>query len=170
MADKYIYNNAGVLTERALIDTSAGAGDAGKGVALDSTGKLDTTMIPTRICADTNSAPASENLAAGDFVNLWSDGGTLKARKADASTTGKEAHGFVLAAVTSGNSATVYREGTNTQVSGLTVGSKYYLSAATAGGIVTTAPSATGNVIQLIGIANSATQINFTQQDVIVLA
>jgi hypothetical protein len=127
-------------------------------------------MMPTGIGADTTSAPASENLAAGDFVNLWSDGGTLKARKADASTTGKEAHGFVLAAVTSGNSATVYREGTNTQVSGLTVGSKYYLSAATAGGIVTTAPSATGNVIQLIGIANSATQINFTQQDVIVLA
>lgn len=170
MADKYIYNDSGVKTEKAFITTSAGAGDAGKAIALDSTGKLDTSLMPIGIGADTTTAMASENLAAGDFVNLWNDAGTLKARKADASTTGKEAHGFVLTAVTSGNNATVYRDGTNTQLTGLTIGSRYYLSAATAGRIVTTAPSATGNIVQVIGKADSATRINFTYSDYIVLA
>lgn len=53
---------------------------------------------------------ASESLSAGDFVNIWSDAGTPKVRKADASTSGKEAVGFVLSAVTSGSQATVYTE------------------------------------------------------------
>jgi len=43
-------------------------------------------------------------------------------RKADATTAGKEANGFVLSAVTLGNNATVYFDGTDTQLSSLTPG------------------------------------------------
>ncbi|MGX5777505.1 hypothetical protein [Methylorubrum zatmanii] len=74
--------------------------------------------------------PASEALAAGAQVNLWSNGGVLSARNADASAAngGKRSDGFVIGAVSSGASATVYRSGgPNTGLSGLTVSADYYL-------------------------------------------
>lgn len=168
--DKYIYNNTGTLTEKASIQTSAGAGDAGKIPALDAAGKLDTSMMPVGIGEDLKSIMASETLAAGDFVNVWNDAGAVKGRKSDGSTTGKEANGFVLAVVTSGNSGTVYFEGTNTQLTGLTGGSMYFLSAVTPGGVTTTAPSAAGQIVQKVGRALSTTEINFEPSDPIVLA
>lgn len=158
MADKFLYLNGGVPTEKAANATSAGAADAGKVVALDGSGRIDNSMMPVGIGADTATVAATENLAAGDFVNLYNSSGA-KCRKADASTAGKHAHGFVLAAVTSGQNATVYFEGTNTQVSGATPGD-VYLSASTPGGFTSTPPSSAGNVVQRLGIAVSATAIN----------
>lgn len=169
MADKYLRNNAGVLTETEATTTSAGAGDAGKIPALDNTGRLDDSMMPVGIGADTASITASENLAAGDFVNIYNDSGTAKVRKADASTAGKYAHGFVLAAVDSGDPALVYCEGPNTAVTGATPG-EVFLSATTAGGFTSTAPTGTGKVVQKIGVATSATSINFEWLQPIVLA
>ena len=169
MADKYIYNNQGTLTEKEAIASSAGASDAGKIPALDSTGRISTTMMPVGIGADTKILLASENLNAGDFVNIWNDAGTVKVRKADATTAGKEANGFVLDTVTAGNNATVYFEGTNTQLTGLTGGSMYFLST-TAGGVTATAPSASGNIVQKLGRALSSTEINFEPSDPIALA
>lgn len=166
--DKYIYNNAGTLTEKVSNQASAGAGDAGKIVALDSTGRIDNTMMPVGIGADTQIVTASEALAAGDLVNIWNSTGA-KVRKADASVAGKEAHGFVLAAVTSGNPATVYFEGTDTQVSGQTPG-VVYLSASTPGQATSTAPSGTGQVVQRVGFATGATAINFQSLPPVVLA
>ncbi len=158
-ADKYLRLNSGVPTETVATVTSAGVGNAGDIVALDDTGHLDSSVLPTGIGADTATVAASENLAAGDYINLYSDSGTAKARKADASTAGKHAHGFVLAAVTSGNNASVYFEGTNTQVTGATPGD-VYLSATTAGGFTSTPPSGSGNIVQKLGVAVSATAIN----------
>lgn len=196
-ARKYIKNNAGVLTEEASIATSAGAGDEGKipalngaGVldasivnskttsagagdsgklaALDAAGKLDTSFMPTGIGADTAAVATSENLSAGDLVNIYDATGTATARKADATTTGKEAHGFVLAATTSPAPATVYFEGSNTAVTGLTPGNQFLQT--TAGLSGSTAPSATGNVVQRVGVAVSATLLNFEAQQPIGLA
>ena len=165
--NKYLKNNSGTPTEEAAIQSSAGATDAGKIVALDAAGKLDNSMMPVGIGADTQSVTASEDLAAGDFVNVYNSSGA-KCRKADASTAGKEASGFVLAGVTSGNSATIYFEGTNTQVTGMTPGTVFL---STTPGIATsTAPSASGNVVQRIGFATSATTINFQSQVPFVLA
>lgn len=165
---KYIANIAGALTEVAGLAASAGAGDAGKIPQLDSTGRLDTSMMPVGLGADTASITASEALAAGDWVNIWNSAGA-RVRKADASTAGKEAHGFVLSAVSNGAAATVYFEGTNTQVTGQTAG-VVYLSAATAGLGTATAPSSAGNVVQRIGFATSATTVNFQSQPPITLA
>lgn len=159
MADKYIYLNNGVPTEREAIASSVGAGDAGKIPALNSSGKLAESMMPTGIGADTATIATSENLAAGDFVNIYDDGGTPTARKADASTAGKEAHGYVLASTTAPGNAEVYFEGSNDQVSGVTAG-KVYLSAVSPGGFVTTPPSGSGNVVQQLGVGTSATSIN----------
>lgn len=167
MADKYIYNNAGTLTERAGLTSSAGAGDAGKIPALDGTGRIDSTMMPVGTDIAVATVTASENLAAGDFVNIHNSTGA-KARKADATTSGKEAHGFVLSAVTSGNPGTVYFEGANTGVTGLTPGPQFL---STSAGLSTgTAPSASGNMVQRVGIATSATAVQFEASDPIVLA
>lgn len=156
MADKYLYLNGGVPTQRELSQTSAGAGDAGKGVALNSSGKIDDTMLPT---VETQVVPASENLAAGDYVNLWDDSSTLKARKADASGgVAKKADGYVKAAVTAPASATVYKGGENDQDSGLTLGLTHYLSA-TPGAATATAPTTTGHIVQVLGKAVSATEM-----------
>lgn len=195
---KFIKNNAGTLTEEAAVldsagagdankvpalnasgvldstivnskTSSAGAGDSGKLVALDGSGKIDSTMMPTGIGADTASIVASEALAAGDLVNIYDNAGTANCRKADASTAGKHAMGFVLAAVSSSASATVYFEGTNTQVTGLTPGVQF-LSAASAGLSTVTAPTGTGKVVQRVGFATSATALNFQAGEPIVLA
>jgi hypothetical protein len=167
---KYIQNNAGVLTEAVSIQTSGGAGDAGKIPALDSSGRLDTSMMPVGSGVEADVIPASENLAAGNLVNIWNNSGAANARKADATTAGKEAMGFVLAAVTAPANATVYRTSqSNTQMSGLTPGAKYFL-ATTAGGVSATAPSGSGNVVQPVGVAINATTLSFNPGDVIVLA
>ena len=168
MADKYVYNNAGTLTEREAITTSAGAGDSGKIPGLDGSGRLDSSMMPVGIGADTASITASEALSAGDLVNVWNSTGA-KVRKADASTSGKEAHGFVLSSVSNGASATVYFEGTDTQVTGLTPG-VVFLSASTPGLATGTAPSTAGQVVQRVGLATAATALNFDRGEPIVLA
>lgn len=160
---------AGILAPTVLnaAASSAGVGDAAKMVQLDGTGRIDATMMPVGIGADVATIAASENLAAGDFVNVHDSTGA-KARKADATAVGKEAHGFVLAAVTSGNNATVYFEGTNTGVIGMTPG-VVFLSA-TAGTAAATAPSGAGKVVQRLGVAVSATAINFEPHPPVVLA
>lgn len=167
MADKYLYNNAGTITEKAAITTSAGAGDSGKIPGLDAAGRLDSSFMPVGIAADTASITASEALAAGDLVNIWNSTGA-KVRKADATTAGKEAHGFVLAAVSSSATATVYFEGTDTGVSGLTAGVQYLST--TAGTSSSTPPSGSGNVVQRVGFATAATALNFQSLTPIVLA
>lgn len=193
---KFLKNNAGTITEEAAlttsagagdadklpalnasgvldptivnaIDSSAGSGDAGKVVQLGADGRIDSTMMPVGIGADTASITTSEALAAGDLVNIHNSTGA-KVRKADATTSGKEAHGFVLAAFGSGVAATVYFEGTNTAVTGLTPGPQFL--AITAGLSDETAPTAAGNVVQRVGIAISATALNFEAGVPIVLA
>ncbi len=166
-AKKFLRLVNGVLTEIFGVQTSAGAGNAGDLVSLDDSGRIDNSMMPVGIGADTATITASETLAAGDWVNVWNNSGA-KVRKADATTAGKEAHGFVLAAVTSGNPATVYFEGTNTQVSGQTPGPVFLQTTAGTGGA--TIPSASGNVVQHVGIAVSATEVNFERGMPIVLA
>lgn len=169
MVDKYLFNNGGVSTEKAALQASTGATDAGKLVALDSTGLLDASLLPVGIGADTASVVSSESLAAGDLVNIWNNAGTANVRKADGSTAGKEAQGFVLASVTSPALATVYFTGSNTQMTGLTPG-RQFLSVTTPGKTQAAAPTAAGQVSQIVGFATSATEMNYQPRDLIVLA
>jgi hypothetical protein len=160
--------NANGILDDTIINATV-TSSANKIVKLDGSGKLDSTVLPTGIGADTASILASENLAAGDLVNIYNNTGTANIRKADASTTGKEAHGFVLSAVTSGQNGVVYFEGSNTQATGLTPGVQY-LSATTAGKTTSTAPSTAGQIVQVVGFAYSATALNFQSELPIVLA
>jgi hypothetical protein len=168
---KYLERNAtsGKVTEVAGLANSAGAGDAGKIPQLDASGRIDASMMPVGLAADTKAVIASEALSAGNLVNVWNNTGVLNVRRADATTAGKEANGFVLASFASSASATVYFESTITGLSGLTIGARYYLGT-TPGAATATPLTASGNVHQYIGVALSATEISFEPDDGIVLA
>ena len=163
-------NANGVLDSSILngVNTSAGAGDAGKTVILDSNGKISLTMMPTGIGPDTASITASEALATGDLVNIYNNASTANARKADATTSGKGARGYVIAAVANAGTATVYFEGNNNQVTTLTPGDQYLST--TPGKCVAAAPSGSGNVVQLVGCASTAANLNFQWGQEFVLA
>ena len=191
---KILKNSSGTLAEETTLTTSAGAADNNKIPALnangvlddtiinatvtsspnktaklDASGKLDSSVMPTGIGADTAVIVASEALADGDLVNIWNNAGTANVRKADANSSGKEAHGFVLAAVASSASATVYFEGTNSHCTGLTPGIQF-LSSSTPGKSAASAPTGTGKIVQNVGIAINATTINFESGAPITLA
>lgn len=165
-AKKFIRLVSGVLTEVFGLQTSAGAGNAGDIVALDDTGRISPTMMPVGVGADTVALTASESLAAGAFVNIYSGG----VRNADASGgNAKAADGFVLESVTSGGTALVYKEGNNTQLSGLTMGSDLWLSP-TPGVATSTPPSTATHIVQRIGKATSTTAADFQRGEVVTLA
>lgn len=149
--------------------TSAGADDAGKLVALGSDGRLDDTVMPTGIGKDAKVIVASEALTAGDYVNIHNNAGTANVRKADASaaSAGKQAHGFVLDNVLISAEAIVYFEGANTALTGLTPGVTYVLSNVTPGGVLalSSAPTTAGHLLQTLGIATGATEINVEIND-----
>jgi hypothetical protein len=149
------------------ISSSAGAADASKLISTNAAGKLDTTFLPAGVGISTITVLASEAIAAGNFVNIYNNAGTLNVRKADNSAAAKYANGFVLAAIASGGSGTVYLEGSNTALSGLTPGTRYYLGA---GGAATTTPpalTATGSIIQDLGNSTNATTILFEYNEAI---
>ena len=161
MAKKYLEIGAdGLPTEVEGLVSSAGAGDAGKIPALDSAGRLDTSVLPAGVGQNVSLLTASENLVAGDWVNIFDDAGTVKVRKADNSNA-RRAHGFVRSAFSSAATATVYGPGElNDQNSALTIGAEYFLG--TAGGETTTVPTSAGSIVQGVGVAESATAIRFT--------
>lgn len=143
------------------ISSSAGAADANKIVATNSTGRLDSTLMPTGIAADTVTAVVAtgETLSAGDWVNEFDNSGTPTVRQADASNA-RKATGFVLAGFSAGQTATIYPPGsTNNQVS-VTPGVQYFLSNTSAGSESTSAPDPSntandGHVIQPLGIGRA---------------
>lgn len=100
---------------------------------------------------------ASENLVSGNFVNIWLDGATLKARRADATSISTRAHGFVLNSFTSGTNAYVYFDLFNV-LSGLTPGSIQYLSTSP-GAVTETPPTGSGNIVQQLGVATATNEM-----------
>ena len=166
---KFLSMVAGAWSEVTALVTSAGAGDAGKVVALGTDGKLDSSVMPTGIAADVKVLPASEALSAGQLVNIYDSGaGVEKCRKADCSN-GRRAHGFVLAPVNQDANATVYLPGnTITGLTTKTPGAPQFLSPA--GAMSETAPSTAGYICQEIGNAESATEVAFNPMKPVTLA
>ena len=144
-------------------------------VSTDATGRIDSSFLPVGVGPEVTLATATEALAAGDFVNIYNNGGVTSVRKADATTNGKPANGFVLANVANAGQATIYRiSQTNTALTGLTRGARYYLSKATPGAVVDEATAGAyavnGNIIQELGYADSATSLVFSNETFIEIA
>ena len=154
--EKYLRENAGQLEEKNPVQTGGG-GSAEQIIATDSNGLLDASFLPPGSEIDVATIEASETLSAGDFVNIHDSGG-VKVRKADASDPAKKADGFILAGVTSGANADVYFEGRNTAKTGMTIGAVQFIST-TPGQTTETAPSGSGNIVQIVGKSYSATNM-----------
>lgn len=167
MASKFLALVSGRIKEIVATVSSSGVADDGKVVALGTDGRLDLSLMPVGLGADTKSIVASETLNAGDLVNIWNSGG-FKVRKADATTAGKEANGFVLASVASSATALVYLEGTITGLSGISP-TRMYLSTV-AGAMTDIPPTASGNVVQYLGNGVSSTEVTFEPTDGVILA
>jgi hypothetical protein len=138
---------------------STGVTDGGKVISTDpATGTIHPSLLPSGLGAATKVYPTSEELIAGNFVNIWLDATTFKVRKADASN-GRDANGFVLTAVTSGANATVILQGLNTALTGLDPTLTYYLG--TSGGVTTTPTVANNAVIQDLGYVTATGELNY---------
>jgi hypothetical protein len=95
----------------------------------------------------------------GQLVTLGVSGASL----ASAATTGSIALGFCpnLAGAAANTLGDVQTSGFISNLTGLTAGATYYLSATTPGGITSAPPAALGNVVQPIGYAVSSTTLMF---------
>lgn len=141
---------------------SAGSANAGNAVALDDTGRLDMSLMPAGIGANTQVLNATEALPAGSFVQIYANAGAAGVRLADAAS-GREANGYVLAAVASAAAATVYPlDGVNSALTGLAPGATYWLgnAGATAAAPLDATDIANANKVnQILGKAKSATEL-----------
>lgn len=167
MAEKFIALNAGIETEVEGTVTGGTAEQAGKIVATDGSGRIDPSLMPVGVMADTYSGTAAEALNAGAHVYIKSDG---QVANASGAAGGNPAIGFVLNAAASGATALVYFEGRNTALTGLTVGARYYLSDTVPGGATATPVAGAGKLHQYLGRAVSATTLSFEADDHILRA
>ena len=159
---KYIrVDSSGNFLEVVAIDESQGAADAGKIPALDTAGLIPLSMIPSNLGVAVYEVQASENISAGDFVNIWMDNGDRRVRRADASAgPGFQAHGYVNAGVSLGETAQILTDFRNTGYSGLTPGSSLFLSHTDPGRATTTVPEDTGHIVQYLGVATNTGEID----------
>lgn len=160
-------STSGKVEEVAASETSTGVAEAGNLIRLDSTGRLDPSLLPTGFGDDVKNIVASEDLSAGDFVNIFDNAGVANAQLADR-TNGRQADGFVLEAVTTGSSATVFFEGVNTALTGLTIGIPYFLG--TAGDVEAAPTTVSGEILQCLGQSCGATELTFEPGQPIVRA
>lgn len=165
-------NRANGEHEETIATQTGGSGNENKIPSLDAAGRLDETMMPLGFGDDANSFICSGDINAGDQVNTFWDAGAsaMRVRKADATTRGMEATGFVKESKLDGEAIKVFHEGTNDALTGLTPGKKVFLST-TAGGIIYDPTTlAAGNVLQCVGYTISDTQITFEPGGITVLA
>lgn len=167
MADKYIALLNGVDQEVEGTVTGGTVSQAGNIPALDNSGRLDPTLMPVGVMADTYSGLAFETLAAGAFVYIRADGTVANA---SAASGGVPCSGFVLGGAATGEPALVYFEGRNTALTGLTPSVRYYLSDTVPGGATAIPVSGAGKLHQFLGRSVGTTTIPFEADDHIVRA
>lgn len=114
--------------------------------------------------------PVDGAYSAGDYVNVYNDGGTAKARLADASDPAKQATGFLLENTVSGASANIFLYGVNTSANGsFAPGVEVFLST-TPGEVTDTAPTGSGEIVQICGTSADGVEVLTRFGDVIELA
>lgn len=102
----------------------------------------------------------SDAVTAGDFVNVWDNGGLFFVRPAIANVDGKEAHGFVRESGAAGDIVTIYTDGYNDLLTGLAPGTNF-LSPSVAGKATRDVPQNAGEFVQQIGAAVNENTIHF---------
>jgi hypothetical protein len=106
---------------------------------------------------------SSEDLDAGDFVNLYTDLGIFKCRKANSTILNQTAGGFTLFQAGLGDEIMIHTSGQiNTSVIGLIPGTSYYIDPLHPGKLTAYTPTSTQ--IQSIGIAITDASILFISE------
>ena len=104
-----------------------------------------------------------EAASPGQLLSLYSVGGVLHARLANATNNTRPAAGFCgAAAVAAGKTGEVIYDAMNQYTTGLTPGTLYYLGTVN-GSYSTAKPGVSGNIQQPIGYAVSTNQIYVAQ-------
>lgn len=165
---KFLAWVTGRVAEVQPVTTSAGAGDATKMAQLDANGKWDSSLMPSGITPDQKTANANGTITAKDLVYMEA-AGTI-ARATAASGTPQQCMGWATTSVTTGNPVTMQLEGIVSGLTGLTAGSRYFLSDVTPGGLlISPGPVGSGKLAQYIGTALSTTELNFEPDDGVLL-
>lgn len=164
---KFLRYLSGKPAEATALQISTGPSDADKIVATVTGGTLHESVMPPSVTIQVKVLPTSEDLAAGKLVNVFDDSGTVKVRLASKSQS-RPADGYVKAGFLTGADATVYLEGINNQLAGLSPGDVWL---GDAGDVTQTPPaSGSGGIAQLVGTAFSATELDFEKEQPIALA
>lgn len=164
---KFLNITSGRTKQEDAINSSAGAGDAGKLIKLDAAGLLDSTFIPEFEDKHVD-VVLDENVGIGDVVQAFDDGGTLKVRKASAASGAplKPMHGWMEEAGVAAETKKVhFGNGPMVRTAhGFTPGNTLWLST-TAGLLTATPPSGTGQIVQLVGRAIDVNTIMVNMQE-----
>jgi len=107
--------------------------------------------------------PATETIAFGAAINLFSTAGTLSARNANATTAAKPCHGFCSTTGGLLNGVTgevILGHGLLTTVGAFAMGNNYWLHTLD-GQYVNVPPVADGNIEQFLGVALNANDLFF---------
>lgn len=139
--------------EDANLETSSGSGSDN----IDLTSIASAPTVP-------GDYVAFENLEINDFVSFINDEGTLKIKKALASSSSTKAIGFVKKAYLTDTLVEIHTSGSMIK-SGLTSDKKYFLSETVPGQVQLELPTNLGSIIQQIGASTSTTQLNVNIND-----
>ena len=157
MADKFLtLDDSNGLVEKAPAATG-GSGSENRIPVLNSSGRLDQTMMPEGVASEQKIGNAFETITAKDLVYFKSDGTVAKASNASG---GHYAQGWANNGGTAGQPITVNFESTISGLSGLTPDAVCYLGAA--GAITQTIITGANTLYQEVGLAISATELNFS--------
>lgn len=152
----------GLTEELSALGSTLGVADADKIIKTDSTGLIDLSFMPVGIGPDTIDLICSENLSAGNAINIYDNVGVATCRLADR-TNNRPARGFVLQNFTSGQVAKVYKDSKVTGLAGLVAGTTYFLGLA--GAMTPTPPAPTSGFLnQIVGTASSSTVLDIEIQ------
>lgn len=136
--------------------TAAGAA----GTVLTGNGASDPTFQAPTATPNTIQLTASAAISAGNLVNIYDNAGTANVRPADNTSSSTYANGFAPASISMSASGTVVPfAGPISGLSGLTPGTQYFLG--TSGGLTTSAPSSSGDLIQSVGVSITASTFQF---------
>lgn len=159
MADKFLFidDSTGAVTEKAPA-TAGGAGSEGRIPVLGAAdGRLPASMLPAGVAAEVKTGNAFETIAANALVYFKSDGTVANASNVSG---GHAAEGWAANGGTAGQPITVNFEATITGLSSLTPEGMCFLGVA--GAITQTVPTGAGVLLQHVGPALSATELQFT--------
>lgn len=164
---KFLSWVTGRVTEVQPVASSAGAGDAGKMIQLDSNGLLDSSLMPSGIGADQKSGTSNGTITIRDLCYVET-AGTIA--RASAAAAGNQCIGWATSSVATANPVIIQLEGKISGLSGLTPGARYFLSDVTPGGLlIAPGPTGAGKLAQYVGTAVSATELDFEPDDAILL-